>query len=159
MKSCVFAGTFDPLTNGHKFVIDKCLEMFDKVYVAVGVNVDKTPMFTAFDRVKMIENTYKGNDRVVVKEFGGMLVDFMKENSILFNVRGIRDVDDYKYETTMERYNRDGYPQMTTIYIPTPQNLVHISSSAMRNILSLKTDVSEYVPSEVSDYIKTIKAK
>lgn len=159
MKSCVFAGTFDPLTNGHKFVIDKCLEMFDKVYVAVGVNVDKTPMFTAFDRVKMIENTYKENDRVVVKEFGGMLVDFMKENSILFNVRGIRDVDDYKYETTMERYNRDGYPQMTTIYIPTPQNLVHISSSAMRNILNLKTDVSEYVPSEVSDYIKTIKAK
>lgn len=154
MKTCVFAGTFDPITNGHKFVIDKCLEMFDKVFVAVGVNVDKKPMFSLEQRLEMIALTYKCDERVVIKQFDGMLVDFMKENEILVNVRGIRDQDDYKYETTMERYNRDMYGDIITVYIPTPKELVHVSSSAMRNIIGLKGDLSGYVPSAVSEYIK-----
>ena len=157
MKTCVFAGTFDPITNGHKFVIDKCLEMFDKVFVAVGVNVDKKPMFSLEQRLEMIKLTYKGDDRVVIKQFDGMLVDFMKENEILVNVRGIRDQDDYKYETTMERYNRDMYGDIITVYIPTPKELVHVSPSAMRNIIGLKGDLSGYVPSAVSEYIKNQK--
>ena len=157
MKVCVFAGTFDPLTKGHAFVIEKCLEMFDKVVVAVGVNVDKKPMFTVEQRIEMIGKTYDGTDRVEVKKFDGMLVEFMKANGILINVRGIRDVDDYKYETTMERYNRDMYPEMTTVYIPTPKEMVHISSSAMRNILDLDGNVAEYVPEAVANFIKSIE--
>ena len=157
MKVCVFAGTFDPLTKGHAFVIEKCLEMFDKVVVAVGVNVDKKPMFTVEQRIEMIGKTYDGTDRVEVKKFDGMLVEFMKANGIFINVRGIRDVDDYKYETTMERYNRDMYPEMTTVYIPTPKEMVHISSSAMRNILDLDGNVSEYVPEAVANFIKSIE--
>ena len=78
----------------------------------------------------------------------------LKENEILVNVRGIRDQDDYKYETTMERYNRDMYGDIITVYIPTPKELVHVSSSAMRNIIGLKGDLSGYVPSAVSEYIK-----
>ena len=105
----------------------------------------------------MIKLTYKGDERVVIKQFDGMLVDFMKENEILVNVRGIRDQDDYKYETTMERYNRDMYGDIITVYIPTPKELVHVSSSAMRNIIGLKGDLSGYVPSAVSEYIKNQK--
>ena len=157
MKTCVFAGTFDPLTNGHAFAIDSLLKMFDKVVVAIGVNVDKNPMFSLEDRKQMILNTYAGNDRVEVKEFNGMLVDFMKKNDILVNVRGIRDVDDYKYETTMERYNRDMYPEMVTIYIPTPKDLVQVSSTAMRNIIELKGDCSKYIPKAVNDYILNLQ--
>ena len=157
MKTCVFAGTFDPLTNGHAFAIDSLLKMFDKVVVAIGVNVDKNPMFSLEDRKQMILNTYAGNDRVEVKEFNGMLVDFMKENNILVNVRGIRDIDDYKYETTMERYNRDMYSEMVTIYIPTPKDLVQVSSTAMRNIIELKGDCSKYIPKAVNDYILNLQ--
>ena len=157
MKTCVFAGTFDPLTNGHAFAIDSLLKMFDKVVVAIGVNVDKNPMFSLEDRKQMILNTYAGNDRVEVKEFNGMLVDFMKENNILVNVRGIRDIDDYKYETTMERYNRDMYPEMVTIFIPTPKDLVQVSSTAMRNIIELKGDCSKYIPKAVNDYILNLQ--
>lgn len=157
MKTCVFAGTFDPLTNGHAFAIDSLLKMFDKVVVAIGVNVDKNPMFSLEDRKQMILNTYAGNDRVEVKEFDGMLVDFMKQNDILVNVRGIRDIDDYKYETTMERYNRDMYPEMVTIYIPTPKDLVQVSSTAMRNIIELKGDCSKYIPKAVNDYILNLQ--
>ena len=157
MKTCVFAGTFDPLTNGHAFAIDSLLKMFDKVVVAIGVNVDKNPMFSLEDRKQMILSTYAGNDRVEVKEFNGMLVDFMKQNNILVNVRGIRDIDDYKYETTMERYNRDMNPEMVTIYIPTPKDLVQVSSTAMRNIIELKGDCSKYIPKAVNDYILNLQ--
>ena len=157
MKVCVFAGTFDPLTKGHAFVIDKCLELFDKVIVAVGVNVDKSPMFSVSERMQMISLAYQNQDKVEVQKFDGMLVEFMKKNNVLINVRGIRDIDDYKYETTMERYNRDMYSKMTTVYIPTPKDLVQVSSSAMRNIINFKGDISPYVPEKVEQFIKTIK--
>ena len=159
MKVCVFAGTFDPFTKGHKFVIEKCLKMFDKVIVAIGVNVDKTPTFTLEQRKIMIERSFKNDTRIEVKSFTGMLVDFMKKEGVEFYVRGIRDKEDYKYETTMERYNRDMYPEITTIYIPTPKELVHISSSAMRNILGLGGDIKSYVPEEVESHIKEIMKK
>ena len=159
MKICVFAGTFDPFTKGHAFVVEKCLETFDKVVIAIGVNTDKTPMFSLDDRKQMISLAFKGEKRVEIATFTGMLVDFMKKNDIKVNVRGIRDVDDYKYETTMERYNRDMYPEMTTIYIPTPKELVHISSSAMRNILELKGDASEYLPEGIFEFIKEKQGK
>ena len=159
MKVCVFAGTFDPFTKGHAFVVEKCLETFDKVVVAIGVNTEKNPMFSLEERKQMISLAFNGEDRVEVVSFSGMLTDFMKKNGIKVNVRGIRDIDDYKYETTMERYNRDMYPEMTTIYIPTPKELVHISSSAMRNILDLKGDASEYLPSGVLEFIKEKQGK
>ena len=157
MKVCVFAGTFDPITNGHKFVIDSCLKMFDKVVVAIGVNVDKSPMFSLEQRKQMIIDTFNGDKRVQVKEFSGMLTDFMKQNDILINVRGIRDLDDYKYETTMERYNRDMMPEMTTVYIPTPKDLVQVSSKAMRDIIKLKGDCSNYLPKAVAEAIKKLQ--
>ena len=159
MKVCVFAGSFDPFTKGHEFVVDKCLEIFDMVIVAIGVNTNKTPMFSLKERKEMIMKNYALNSRVQVEEFNGMLVDFMKEHGATVYVRGVRDVDDYKYETTMERYNRDMFNEMTTIFIPTPKELVHVSSSAMRNILSLNSDISEYVPSAVCDYIKNVIKK
>lgn len=159
MKVCVFAGTFDPLTKGHEFVINKCLEMFDKVIVAVGVNVDKTPMFTLSERKQMISLAFGGESRVEVKSFDGMLVDFMKEQGATINVRGIRDEVDYKYETTMERYNRDMYDKIITVYIPTPKELVHISSTAMRNIINLNGDLSAYVSQPVNQYIKALTKK
>lgn len=156
MKVCVFAGTFDPITKGHAFVIEKCLETFDKVIVAVGVNVDKTPAFNLEQRVEMIERVYKDEPRVIVDTFSGMLVDFMKSKGVTFNVRGIRDVKDYEYETTMERYNRDMYPEITTLFIPTPKDLVYVSSTAIRNILNNKSDASKYLPDAVANYIKEL---
>lgn len=156
MKTCVFAGTFDPFTNGHKYVVDKCLEMFDNVVIALGTNVDKKPLFSVNDRVKMLESEYGKNPRVQIKCFDGMLTDFMKENGILINVRGIRDQDDYKYETTMARYNSDMYPEMTTVYLPTPVTLTYVSSSAVRNIIENKADFSAYIPNGVYSVAKSI---
>ncbi len=153
MKTCVFAGTFDPITTGHEYVIKKCLTVFDKVVIAVGVNKAKNPLFGHAERVALIKSVFEGESRVEVCEFDGMLVDFMKEKGITVNVRGIRNEDDYKYETTMARYNLDMYPELLTMYIPTPVELEYVSSSAVRNIIELNSDCSKYVPKAVMEFI------
>ena len=157
MKTCVFAGTFDPITIGHEYCINKCVEMFDKVIVAVGVNTDKKPLFSLNDRINMIKSAFNGKEKVIVKAFDGMLVDFMRNENASIYVRGIRDEVDYKYENTMAMYNNDMYPELTTIFLPTPKELVYISSSAIRNIMSLKSDASKYLSKPVLEYIKNIK--
>lgn len=154
MKVCAFAGTFDPITNGHVYVIEKCLECFDKVVVAVGINQDKKPLFDIEKRKDIIKNVFKDNDRVEVKEFDGLLVDFLKKEEIKINVRGIRDEVDYKYETKMSRFNLDMFPEIITVYIPTPSQLVHVSSSAVRNIMSYGQEPEKYLPSPSLDAVK-----
>ena len=156
MKTCVFAGTFDPFTNGHAYVVDKCLEVFDKVIVAVGVNVDKKPLFTDDERVQSIKEIYNGDDRVLVKKYSGMLVDFMRREGVKVTVRGIRNEDDYKYETTMARYNADMYPEVITIYVPAPTDLTYVSSSAIKNIIDLNGNFDKYVPEKAAAYLKSV---
>ena len=146
MRTCVFAGTFDPFTTGHEYVVNKCLDLFDKVVIAIGVNVDKKPLFSLEQRTEIIKSVYENDDRIEVVSYTGMLVDFMKENGIEVTVRGIRNEEDYKYETTMLRYNQDMYADCNTIFVPTPASLTYVSSSAIRNIISLKGDISSYVP-------------
>ncbi len=154
MKTCVFAGTFDPFTKGHEFVVKKCLDIFDRVIIAVGVNVDKKPLFSARNRVNAIKSVYAGDRKVKVFSFSGMLTDFMKEKGITVTVRGLRNADDYKYETTMADYNADMYPEITTLYIPTPASLSYISSSAMRNIIKNNGDIVDYIPEKAYEYLK-----
>ena len=154
MKTCVFAGTFDPVTKGHEYVVKKCLEIFDKVIIAVGVNVDKSPLFSLDERIALINTTFEGDDRVSVKAFSGMLVDFMKEQDVKVTVRGIRNRDDYKYETVMANYNRDLGGDVLTIFIPTPPELSFVSSSAIRNIIDLKGDFSKYLPEKAYSLAK-----
>ncbi len=153
-KTCVFAGTFDPITVGHTYVIEKCLECFDKVIVAVGVNSDKSPLFTLEQRIDMIKKAFSGVSAVEVMAFDGMLVDFMKKQGVTVNVRGVRNNDDYKYEANMASFNLDMYPEITTIFIPTPQNLAHVSSSGVRSIISYGADISKYVPKSVVEACK-----
>ncbi len=149
MKVCVFAGTFDPFTNGHDFVVSKCLEMFDKVIIAVGVNVDKTPLFSDEVRIDTIKKLYKDEPKVEVDAFSGMLTDYMKNKGVKVTVRGLRDEKDYEYENTMARYNQDMYPEIITVYIPTPATLSHVSSTAIRNIIGSGGDFSNYVPKQI----------
>lgn len=156
MKTCVFAGSFDPFTIGHEYVVNAALKSFDKVIIALGENVDKKHMFTLEQRVAIISACYGDNDRVEIATFKGMLVDFMKERGVYINIRGVRDIDDYKYETTMTRYNTDSYPELITLYIPTPTDLVHISSTAMRNILRINGKVEAYVPKKAVNLVKEI---
>lgn len=154
MKTCVFAGTFDPFTTGHLYIANKCLDLFDKVIIAVGTNVDKKPLFKDSVRIEAIKSIFNGNDRVVVECFSGMLTDFMKKNNVSITVRGLRNQEDYNYENIMAQYNQDLFPEITTVYIPTPLSLCHVSSTAIRNIINSKGDFSSYVPKESLTILK-----
>ncbi len=158
MKTCVFAGTFDPLSKGHEFVINKCLELFDKVVIAIGKNVDKTPMFSLEDRKKIIESAFD-NEKIEVVSFDGMLTDFMIKRGIKYNVRGVRSLDDYKYESNMAHYNEDMFKDIVNIFIPTPINLSYVSSTAIRNIIELGSDYSKYLPDRAVKIVDEIITK
>jgi len=154
MKNCVFAGTFDPFTVGHKDVVENCLKMFDGVVIAVMNNNDKHPLFTADERINFIKKIYGDEPRVTAEYSDGLLVDFMKEREIFVNVRGIRNTEDFKYETNMFYYNRDMYKDLITVYLPAPLNRLHVSSTAIRSLIKAKADISAYVPAEILDDIK-----
>ena len=101
MKKCVFAGTFDPPTTGHKNVIDTCLEIFDEVVVGVGINTAKTPMFSADERKALLEKLYGGEKRVKVVLFVGAAVDLLESENTRFYVRGLKTTVDFEYETAV----------------------------------------------------------
>ena len=156
MKTCVFAGTFDPPTKGHKAVVDKALKIFDKVTVALAVNTQKNCLFTMEQRLNLLKELFKGEERVKVRTFGGTAVDLLKEENTHFYVRGVRDCIDFEYE------NRDRFASekldgdIITIYLPAPQELLHISSTLIRNSFKFKKDFESYIPAEILDSVKKL---
>ncbi len=160
MKTCVFAGTFDPFTTGHEYVVEKSLQLFDKVIIAVGVNNEKTPLFSLQERVKILKEIYNGDERVEIKEFSGLLVNFMKENGLNIYVRGVRNEEDYKYENTMHKFNIDFYKDLITVYIPTPNELEHVSSTSVKSIINMNAEFEKYVPkNSVNIIYQILKSK
>ncbi len=154
MRKCVFAGTFDPVTKGHEEVIAKCSAMFNEVIVAICVNVNKTAMFPIEKRLEFLEKTCSkyGNVKVVYHE--GLLVDLLKKEGAVYNVRGLRNGKDYEYENEMNFVNSELMPEIVTVYIPCGNMNVQVSSSIVRELLRFNRDVKRYVPEEIADLIR-----
>lgn len=154
MRKCVFAGTFDPVTKGHEEVIAKCSAMFDEVIVAICVNVNKTAMFPIEKRLEFLDKTCRkyGNVKVVYHE--GLLVDLLKKEGAVYNVRGLRNGKDYEYENEMNFVNSELMSEIVTVYIPCGNMNVQVSSSIVRELLRFNRDVKRYVPEEIADLIR-----
>ena len=158
MKVCVFAGTFDPPTLGHKAVIENCLNTFDEVVVAILVNPKKEPYFTVEERKQMLKRTVK-NDRMRVVEFSGTVAELLKKEDTNIYVRGLRNATDFDYETADFYATKKLNEKITAWYLPCPQELLHVSSSIVRNSLRFHTPIDEYVTKEVQEYIEQIQRK
>ena len=156
MKKCVFAGTFDPPTIGHQDIGLKCLEIFDEVVVALMINPNKQPLFKTEDRLMLLEKVFSGHPNVKVVAYDGLLVDLLRKENTKFYVRGIRNGTDYDYENQLNYINCDMYKQMITIFLPTRQNLVHISSSLVKDALRFHKNVDDYVPAEIRGDIRKL---
>ena len=156
MKKCVFAGTFDPPTIGHQDIVLKCLEIFDEVVVALMINPNKQPLFKTEDRLMLLEKVFSGHPNVKVVAYDGLLVDLLRKENTKFYVRGIRNGTDYDYENQLNYINCDMYKQMITIFLPTRQNLVHISSSLVKDALGFHKNVDDYVPAEIRGDIRKL---
>lgn len=149
MKRAVFAGTFDPVTKGHEKVIEKITKLFDEVYVSIGVNPQKTPIFSVEARLEMLNKVCKKYPNCKVVYHEGKLVDLMKDKDILYNIRGVRNDSDYAYENNMHFINDSLYPGIVTLFIPCEKEFVDISSTAVRNAVKNGEDLTKYLSLDV----------
>ncbi|MDE6001028.1 MAG: pantetheine-phosphate adenylyltransferase [Clostridia bacterium] len=160
MKKCVFAGTFDPPTTGHKKIIDGCLKLFDAVVVAVMVNTDKKPLFSETEREALLNKLYNGDSRVKVVVFDGAAVDLLEKENTPFYVRGVRNTVDFEYENANFFANKKLKSDIVTIYLPAEQDSLQISSTLVKNSVKFKKDFSDYVPKEIlPDVLKLLEKR
>ena len=154
MKRCVFAGTFDPPTLGHKDIVLKCLELFDEVIVAILINPNKRPLFSEEARLAMLRKVFAQYKNVRVLSYDGLTVDLLRRENAKFYVRGIRNGTDYDYEAQLNYINMDMYKEMITVVLPTRQEFLHISSSLVKDALRFNKNVDKYVPEEIRGDLK-----
>jgi pantetheine-phosphate adenylyltransferase len=149
-KISVFPGSFSPFTIGHQSVIDRTLPLFDKIIIAIGINSEKNQYFSIEERIKWIKDIYDRNPKIVVKFYEGLTVDFCKKEGANFILRGLRDSHDFKFEKDIAQMNKDLNTDIETIFIITPPELSHISSSLIRDIIKNGGDVSKFIPKEIN---------
>lgn len=152
-RKCVFAGSFDPPTLGHKAIVKECLKAFDEVVVALLVNPMKTPFFTTEERMEMLALDYADEPRVRVRTFSGTVAELLKEENTEVYVRGLRNSTDFDFENANFYASRKLDKNISVFYLPCPQELLHISSSLVRSSLRFQTPICEYVSKEVEAYI------
>ena len=152
MKKCVYCGTFDPPTLGHKGVVDDCLTIFDEVVVAVLCNPAKQTYFSLEERLEMLRLTV-GEERVKIRSFDGTAAELLRQEKTSVYVRGIRNTVDFEYENADFFATCKLDPSVTAVYMPCRQHLLHVSSSIVRNSLRFNTPIDEYVTKEVKEYI------
>ena len=131
-RKCIFAGSFDPVTKGHEALIGQCLMLFDEVVVAILVNPVKKPLFSLEQRKEMLRLALGENERIRIIAFEGTIAELLQKEQTPFYVRGIRNTVDFEYENAnyfaSKRLNAD----MVPVYLPCPQELLHVSSSMVR---------------------------
>ena len=160
MKKCVFAGTFDPPTSGHRAVVDTCLKIFDEVVVAVMVNTKKSPLLSEEQRKILLEKLFCGNPAVKVVIFEGAAVDLLKQENTVFYVRGVRSGIDFEYETADYYASKKLMPGLVELYIPAEQDKIQVSSTLVKNSIKFKKQLFDYVPEEIeSDILAMLEEK
>jgi pantetheine-phosphate adenylyltransferase len=142
----VYAGSFDPVTNGHIDLIERASKLFQAVLVALGVHPTRTPLFTVEERLSLLKEVARPFANVEVSSFDGLLIDFCRSVGARVIVRGLRAATDFEYELQIAHANADLMPEIDTIFLPTRTNYGFVSASLVRDIAIHGGDVSRYAP-------------
>ena len=150
MKIAVFPGSFDPITTGHVDLIKRSLPLFDKIFVAVGVNSNKKTLFTLKTRLKWLHDVFKDEEKIEIAYFEGLTVEFCKSVDANYLIRGLRNSSDFDYEKTISQLNSVIGNGVETFFLISKPGFSHISSTIVREIIKAGGDASTLVPKEVT---------
>ena len=151
MKTIVYPGTFDPITNGHIDLIERASRLFDKVVVAIASSERKGPLFNVEERIQLATVALEHIPNIEVRGFDYLLVNFVKDCNADAIMRGLRAVSDFEYEFQLANMNRALSPDLESVFLTPAERFSYISSSLVREISSLDGDVSKFVPANVAE--------
>jgi len=154
MKIAVYPGSFDPITNGHLDIIERAINIFDELIVAVAIDPNKSTLFSAQERVEMIKEVTKNLEKVRVQSFSDLLIDFMKRNNANIIIRGMRAISDFEHESQLALMNKKLAPEIETIFMVTCSKYSYLNSSIVKEIASLSGCISQLVPEIVEENLR-----
>lgn len=146
MKTAIYPGTFDPITNGHIDILERAMKLFDRVIITIARNSTKNPMFTDQERLEMIRGIVRKYRNVEVDSFEGLLVQYARKKKAAAIVRGLRAISDFEYEMQMALMNRKLDDNVETVFLMPNEKYTYLNSSIVREIARLHGDVSDFVP-------------
>ncbi len=154
VKTAIYPGTFDPLTNGHISILNRALKIFDKLIIAILINPKKTPLFSIDERKSMIEEVFRDRPNIEIDSFDGLLVDYVIEKGSNVIVRGLRALSDFEYEFQLALMNRKLNRDVQSIFLMTDYKWFYISSTIIKEAASLGGNISGLAPPHVCQKLK-----
>ena len=154
MSRVVYPGSFDPVTNGHMNIIERCAQRFEQVIVAVLMNLEKEPLFSAEERLEMLRACCAHLPNVEVDGFSGLLVDYVRRRQADFIVKGLRAISDFEFELQQALMNRRLAPQVDTLFMMTDADYSFLSSRIVKEIVRLGGAVDNLVPPAVEERLR-----
>ncbi|MGB0668617.1 MAG: pantetheine-phosphate adenylyltransferase [Porticoccaceae bacterium] len=151
MKTIVYPGTFDPITNGHIDLVERAARLFDKVVIGIASSQRKSPLFSIDERIQLASDALTHVPNIEIRGFDYLLVNFVNDCGADAIMRGLRAVSDFEYEFQLANMNRALSPDVESIFLTPAERFSYISSSLVREISSLDGDVSQFVPSNVAE--------
>jgi pantetheine-phosphate adenylyltransferase len=155
-RTAIYPGTFDPITYGHLDIIERAVEIFDRVIVSLGRNPEKNPLFTLDERLEMIRESVAHIKGVEVDTFTGLVVRHAEELGAEALIRGLRAVTDFEYEFQMALVNRRLAPEVITVFLMPNEKYTYLNSTIVREVASLGGDVQRFVPPPVERRLREI---
>src|SRR3954471_10707264 len=145
----IYPGSFDPLTNGHVDIIQRGARLFDRIVVAILLNIEKAPLFTVEERVDIAREVFGGHPNVEVDTFDGLLVEYARRKRATAIVRGLRAISDFEYEMQMALMNRNLNPDVETVFMMPAETYTYVSSRIVKEVVALGGSVTNLVPAIV----------
>jgi pantetheine-phosphate adenylyltransferase len=152
-QHAIYAGTFDPFTNGHYDIVKRALEVFDEITILLAVPPFKKPLLSRAMRLKMLEELFSDTPEVKIDHWDGLVVDYAKDHNIGAIVRGLRPTGDFDIEFQMASMNKKLYDEIETLFLMTNGDYYFLSSTLVREILKHGGDASPFVPPQVLKYL------